>query len=46
MGEESVLRAPAMEETRVPEPSRTEDEGTAATAALAHTAPENVVPVV
>ena len=39
-------RALAMEETHIPEPVRTEDEGTAAAAAMACTAPENMVPVV
>ena len=45
MEEESAPRAPAVEETCVPEPARARDEGVVA-AAMAQTAPENVVPVV
>ena len=43
MGEESALRTPAMEETHILEPTRAEDEGASATAAMARTAAENVV---
>ena len=42
--EESVPRAPAMEETCIPEPARAGDEGTVA-AATAQMASQNVVPV-
>jgi hypothetical protein len=45
MKEESAPRAPAMEETCVPELARAGDEGAVA-AAMAQTVPENVVPVV
>ena len=45
MEEESALRAPAMEETRVPEPVRAGDEGAAA-AAMGQAEPENAVLVV
>ena len=43
--EESAPRAPAVEETCVPEPARAGDEGVVA-AATAQTAPENVAPFV
>src|SRR6185437_1769552 len=43
--EESALRAPAVEETRVPDPAGARDDSVVA-AAMAQTAPENVVPVV
>ena len=43
--EESAPGAPAEEETCVPEPARTRDDGVVA-AVMAQVAPENVVPVV
>ena len=45
MEEESAPRAPAVEETCVPEPARAGDEGVVV-AAMTQTAPKNVVPVV
>ena len=42
---ESALRAPTMEETRIPEPARAGDEGAAA-AAMEQAVPESVVPLV
>ena len=45
MEEESAPRAPAMEETCVPEPARAKDEGVVA-AATTQTVSENVEPVV
>ena len=45
MEEEFVLRAPAVEETRVPEPARFGDEGAAAVE-TAQTMPKNMVPFV
>ena len=45
MEEDSAPRAPAVEETCIPEPARAGDEGVVA-AATAQTTPENVVPFV
>ena len=45
MEEELVLRAPTVEETRVPEPARFGDDGAAA-AETAQTTPKNVLPFV